>query len=227
MSNPWSKFFWQDWEADQALKLCSLSAQGLWMRMLCIAATHDPVGYVSVAGKPLDETGLARLTGASESEVAILLHELDQHGVFSRDRHGRIYSRRLIRDARKAANAKKNGKLGGNPRLGKQREKTGSDNPQVKGWDKPHKPEARSQSIPLDKSNGARAPDSDKEFWDNAVAYLGGKRSLIGKWSGQYGKPETARAIACAQVERTPDPVAYIEATLRKRKVRADEMPIA
>lgn len=146
-SNPWGKFFWQDWESDQGLKLCSLAAQGLWMRMLCIAAAHNPVGYVSVAGKPLDETSLARLTGASESEVETLLQELEQHGVFSRDRHGRIYSRRMIRDAKRSAQARKNGKLGGNPSIRKQRGNSGSVNPQVKlqvkGGVKTHKPEAR------------------------------------------------------------------------------------
>lgn len=88
----WSKFFWQDWETDPAVRLCSLAAQGLWMRMLCIASAHDPIGYVAVAGKGLDETSLARLTGCQESEIASLLGELDRNGVFSRDRQGRIYS---------------------------------------------------------------------------------------------------------------------------------------
>src|SRR5690349_10503316 len=110
----WSKFYWSDWESDPALRLCSLAAQGLWMRMLCVAASHDPVGFVAVAGKGLDETALARLTGCSESEIASLLGELAAHGVFSRDRHGRIYSRRMLRDTRKSSDAKKNGKLGGN-----------------------------------------------------------------------------------------------------------------
>lgn len=128
----WSKFYWSDWETDPALRLCSLGAQGLWMRMLCIAAAHDPIGYVAVAGRGLDETSLARLTGCQESEVASLLGELDRNGVFSRDRHGRIYSRRMVDDAKKSAIAKKNGKNGGNPSLCNQKENSGSD----KGEDK-------------------------------------------------------------------------------------------
>lgn len=70
--------------------------------------------------------------------------------------------------------------------------------------------------IPLDKSNGA---DSDKEFWDNATAYLGGnsKRSLIGKWCKAYGQAETAKAITAAQLERAVDPVAFISKTLSSR----------
>lgn len=125
----WTKFYWSDWETDHALKLCSFAAQGLWMRMLCIASAHDPIGYVAVAGRALDETAIARMTGGQESEVRDLLGELDRNGVFSRDRQGRIYSRRMVTDARRAAIARKNGKNGGNPSLGKGKGNSPSDNP--------------------------------------------------------------------------------------------------
>lgn len=82
----WSKFFWADWESDPNLRLCSLAAQGLWMRLLCVAAAHEPIGYVAVAGKGLDEAALARLTGCPEAELAGLLGELERNRVFSRDR---------------------------------------------------------------------------------------------------------------------------------------------
>jgi hypothetical protein len=77
--------------------------------------------------------------------------------------------------------------------------------------------------IPLPNGNGA-APASDKVFWDAAVAYLGGKRSLIGKWSKDYGRQQAAEAITAAQLERVVDPVSYIEAVLRKgRKAKSEE----
>lgn len=139
----WSKFYWSDWESDPAVRLCSFAAQGFWMRMLCIAAAHDPIGYVAVAGKGLDETSLARLTGCLESEVSSLLGELERNGVFSRDRHGRIFSRRMVADARKAATARKNGKNGGNPSLSKDNEIPASDKGGDKAGLKPHKPFAR------------------------------------------------------------------------------------
>lgn len=134
----WTKFYWSDWESDPALRLCSFAAQGLWMRMLCIAASHDPIGYVCVAGRPLGVTDLARLTGASETEVGVLVAELEQNGVCSRDRQARIYSRRMVRDAKASAIAKKNGKLGGNPSLSKGRGNPNRDNP-------PHKPRLKTQ----------------------------------------------------------------------------------
>jgi hypothetical protein len=150
----WTKFFWSDWDTDPALRLCSFAAQGLWMRMLCIAAAHDPIGYVAVAGRGLDETSIARMTGGSESEVRDLLGELDLNGVFSRDRHGRIYSRRMVSDAKRAAIARKNGKNGGNPSLGKDRGNLAPDNPPVKGGLKPQEPTAMS----LEREKGSDDP---------------------------------------------------------------------
>lgn len=143
----WTKFFWSDWDTDPALRACSFAAQGFWMRLLCIAAAHDPIGYVAVAGRSLTETDIARMTGGSESEVSALLGELDRNGVFSRDRHGRIYSRRMVLDARKAAIAKKNGKLGGNPSLGKHGKIPKSVNHPDKSGLKTQEPEARSQEV--------------------------------------------------------------------------------
>lgn len=142
----WGKFFWNDWRGDPALRVCSLAAQGLWMQMLCVAAESDPEGYVTIGSRPVGATDLARLTGASEAEVTCLMEELDRNGVFSRDRHGRIYCRRMVRDAKRAKIARKNGKKGGNPSLRKQREISPSD----KGSDmvevKPQKPDTRSQN---------------------------------------------------------------------------------
>jgi hypothetical protein len=162
---PWSKFFWSDYAADPALKICSLAAQGLWMRMLCIAAEHEPVGYVAVNGDGLDSQELAALVGARENEVNLLLAELERRGVFSRDRRGWIYSRRMINETKKARKARDNGKLGGNPTLLKQRGKSGQlkleDKREDKGGDKPHIPEARVQEKERDESLSKKTRLSD------------------------------------------------------------------
>lgn len=142
---PWGKWFWNDWRGDPGLRSCSLSARGLWMDMLCIAAESDPTGYVLVNGRTLSATDLARLTGAPEADVQAALAELDLNGVFSRDRNGRIYNRRMVRDAKETIKNRKNGKLGGNPSLRKQTEKPPPDNPSDNLGDKAHKPEARGQ----------------------------------------------------------------------------------
>lgn len=141
----WTKFFWADWQSDPALRLCSYAARGLWMDMLCIAAAHDPIGYVAVAGRGLSETDIARMTGGSESEVHALLGDLERNGVFSRDRKGTIYSRRMIADARKAAISRKNGKNGGNPKLCSESVIPASDKGSDMGALKPQEPESNNQ----------------------------------------------------------------------------------
>jgi hypothetical protein len=140
----WTKFFWSDWSNDPSLRMCSMAAQGFWMRCLCIAAEADPTGYVVVNERPLDGQDLARLTGVSVPEAETWLQELDRNGVFSRDRKGRIYSRRMVRDAKIASRNRKNGQQGGNPTLSKTKGIPPSDNPPDKGGVKPHKPYANS-----------------------------------------------------------------------------------
>ncbi|MDD3371932.1 MAG: hypothetical protein PHE27_08935 [Alphaproteobacteria bacterium] len=112
-SYPWSKFYWSDWENDPALRVCSLAAQGLWMRLLCIAARSNPTGFIVVAGRPCSFTDIALLTGVSEQEVERLLDELSRNGVFSRDAQSRIFSRRMVRDTHARARLRKNGAKGG------------------------------------------------------------------------------------------------------------------
>jgi hypothetical protein len=104
----WSKFFWADWLSDTALRRCSPAARGLWMDMLCVAAQGEPAGYVM-----LDAQGIGRIGGVGAAQAAALLGELEQAGVFSRDRHGRIYSRRMVRDVRARKSAVKSGRKGG------------------------------------------------------------------------------------------------------------------
>jgi hypothetical protein len=156
---PWSKFFWSDWESDQGLRLCSLAAQGLWMRMLCVCAKGDPIGYLAINGKPLDSTGVARLCGISAEEAESLMEELDLNGVFSRDRRGWIYNRRMMKDAKKSATGKKYAKKRwkqDTDNKGKKSEPNGSPN----GPPTTQKPEARSQiKIDDDDDAGERLSD--------------------------------------------------------------------
>ena len=159
----WSKFYWSDWESDPSLRLCSLAAQGLWMRMLCVAAGHDEFGYLGLAGRPLAVSDLARLTGISGTEAGVLVAELESNGVFSRDRQGRIYCRRMVRDAKRSAEARVNGSKGGNPSLCKSWGNPAPDKAPVKGALKPHKPRASTRvEDPYGSSNpgGAAGPAS-------------------------------------------------------------------
>ena len=145
----WGKFFWNDWQGDPCLRLCGLAAQGLWMRMLCLAAESDPIGYVKIAGRPCTAQDLVKLTGESNETVDRLLSELETNGVFSRTRGNVIYSRRMVRDSKRSAKARETGKLGGNPTLSKQNTIPPPVNPEDKAGVVPRsqKPEANSQKV--------------------------------------------------------------------------------
>jgi hypothetical protein len=114
----WMKFWPQDWEADECLKVCSLAARGLWAAMICLMHKADPYGHLLVNGKAPDAKRLAAVIGAAtEREVAALLNELEGEGVFSRTDKGVIYSRRMVRDKEKSEAGRQYGLDGGNPAL--------------------------------------------------------------------------------------------------------------
>lgn len=160
-SKPWMKFYPQDWRGEPKLRACSIAARGLWIEMIALAHDATPYGHVLINGNAPDTQTLSRMVGVTESECESLVSELARNGVFSQTRKGIIYSRRMVRDAKKSANSQKNGKLGGNPKLSKQRIISRQDKPPDKGHVKAQIPDTRSQ-IPDNKkptSSGDRQAD--------------------------------------------------------------------
>lgn len=89
-------------------------------------------------------------------------------------------------------------------------------------------PEARSQSIQLDKSNCAD-DDPGRRFWASARGYLGSsKSSLIGKMAGQYGQAAVASAITDAMLltHQPADRAAYVMGILKRQKAEARAEPV-
>lgn len=130
--NPWFKFFPSDWRADQALRMCSVAARGLWLELMCIMHEAEPYGHLVVNGHPVTDTQIASLTGVPLVEVEALLIELESAGVFSRNRNRVIYSRRMTRDERKRKDGRKSAETGTLPtsRRGRQSaEKTAQNKP--------------------------------------------------------------------------------------------------
>lgn len=171
---PWLKFFPQDWAGDRKLRFCSIAARGMWIEMMCIAHEARPYGYVLVNGEVPSLSQLARLCGVSEAEAKTLISELDRTGVISRRRDQTIYSRRMVRDEKKAQIARQNGINGGaskhkkrkrNSGVGKQ---NGTDPPTDPP--KPQRPEARGQKESKKVGGASRA---DKKFvWQGRVIRL-------------------------------------------------------
>ena len=148
MIEPWSKFFWSDYEADEGLRVCSLAAQGLWMRMLCLMARATPKGELRIATEPCTVQDLSKLVGESEETVGALLGELRRRGVFSTTRVGVIFSRRIRKDAEISRKRAESGAKGGRASLGKH-EVIDSllEQKQSKGESKSEAPEARSHML--------------------------------------------------------------------------------
>jgi len=172
-ANPWMKFYPADWRSDPMLRMCSIGARGLWMEMLCLMHEADPYGHLVVNKKPPSDMQLGLLTGVDPSTVRTLISELEEAGVFSRNRSGVIYSRRMVEDDKKAQTARKNGKFGGNPNLCKTTGFPPSDNPPdkggVNGRDNTQKPEARSQKkeTPQSPPSGGGGNGGDFfHFWE-------------------------------------------------------------
>lgn len=104
---PWLKFYPRDWRGDQALRLVSLPARGLWIEMLCIMHEATPYGHLVVGAKPLEAGDLARLVGISVEEVRALLVELTDAEVLRKTRTGVIYSKRMTADHKRANEGRK------------------------------------------------------------------------------------------------------------------------
>lgn len=161
------KFYPSDWRADAMLRLCSISARGLWAEMMCIMHDGEPYGSLLVNGKRIDKKQLAGLAAVSEKDCVALLIELEGNGVFSRDPDGTIYSRRMRRDYQKAIKDKANGKNGGNPRL------KGGVNPPDNGEDKAQKPEATAQIDRIGSAGASKFTEGSKALADAFLRALG------------------------------------------------------
>jgi len=94
-SLPLLQFYPSDCESD-SIAGCSLPAQGLWLRMICVMHTSQPYRYLEIDGRPIPDELIFRRCGCvSVEEYRNLLAELFSAGVPSRTPEGVIYSRRM------------------------------------------------------------------------------------------------------------------------------------
>jgi len=108
-------WFWSDWLGDQEVRRLTPEERGVWIDMLALAAAAQPFGYVCDGkGRALTDEEIARVTGCSPEAVAKLIAGIIDKGVASRDRTGRIYNRRMVRDAETRRKKAESGRKGGN-----------------------------------------------------------------------------------------------------------------
>lgn len=223
----WTKFYWGDWLSDTGLRRCSLAARGLWIDLLCHMAQHDPIGILAVQGEALSISDVARMAGVSETDASTLISELERNGVFSRDRKGRIYSRRMTRDAKRSAEGQKNGKKGGNPNIGNKKEISEGVNPPVnpgvKGGVNTHIPVANSHK-PSSSTAPAGEPLTNLHRMMAADLLDRGKANLS-TWERKFLEDLCSKAILTGKMKATLESIASkigltadtVLATWRKR----------
>jgi hypothetical protein len=108
-------FFWSDWLGDPAVRRLSPAERGVWIDLLALAAIGSPTGYVcDDKGRPLTLKEIARVTNAaSPDEVAEHIAGILEKGAASRDRTGRLFNRRMVRNADISAKRRLAGAKGG------------------------------------------------------------------------------------------------------------------
>lgn len=102
--NPSTTFFWNDWDNEPGLKFCGLAAQGLWLKMLSLAARSREYGVVLVGDHPSLRQDLPNLLAQACGEVPELIGQLiDKLVTFkvaSVDDKGRLFNRRMVAEAK-------------------------------------------------------------------------------------------------------------------------------
>lgn len=107
MKRPWMKFYPLDWRGDPRLRMCSLAARGLWIDLISYMHEGEPYGHLTIDGIAPDEAAIAALVGRPAAEVRKAIAELEQRKVFSRSDSGAIFSRRMIADAERSEEGRK------------------------------------------------------------------------------------------------------------------------
>lgn len=152
---PWMKWYHADWRSEPKLKLVSRAARSLWLDLLGLMHEAEPYGHLLIDGASPTVKDLAAIFGDKEKETSKLLAQLRKANVFSTTDDGVIFSRRMVRDRKRAEQDRDNGKSGGNPKL-KAADNRGVnppdkpthnrvDNPPVNGGHKAQMPEAKNQ----------------------------------------------------------------------------------
>ncbi|WP_454762357.1 hypothetical protein [Caulobacter segnis] len=180
-AQPWMKFYPRDWRGDQALRVVSLSARGLWIEMICIMHEATPYGHLMVGDQPLAESALARVVGASVEEIQAMLVELSAAGVLRRTRAGVIFSKRMTDDHKRSKEGRK-AKVEALEKSGKNRQpsRCPSRPPTTQKPDARAKVEGPTGSSTLSEKTSFLGP---KEVW---LAFLASKDEA---WCRSYIEP--------------------------------------
>ena len=115
--NPSTMFFWNDWDNEPGMKFCGLAAQGLWVKMLSLAARSREYGVVLIGDHPSLREDLPSLLasscgGETVETIDKLIADLITFKVASVDDRGRVINRRMVAEAKLSAARSEAGRKG-------------------------------------------------------------------------------------------------------------------
>lgn len=182
-----TNWFWSDWLGDQAVRRLTPAERGVWIDCLALMATANPIGYLcDDRGRKLTHEEVARVVNATPVEVSELLAAILEKGVASVDRTGRIYNRRMVREASMSAKRRRAGKVGGDATRLKWQELSAL--PQQRAWHLPRQPVA---------------PPSNKESKKPSSEFVAAGPNLPARL--------LATALPSGALARSPDDSASVE----------------
>ncbi len=97
---PSFQFYTGDWLKDPNLRRCCRSVKGLLIDLLCLMHENIVRGKLCEADgvTPWSDDDICAAISGDPREILIDLREAEAKGVLSRDDHGSLYSRRMVRD---------------------------------------------------------------------------------------------------------------------------------
>jgi hypothetical protein len=144
------QFYPGDWRKDLAVQSLDWKDRGIWHEMLMVLHDSERRGVFVLNGLAMSNEEIARAIGADISDLIPTLANFERLGVSSREPStGALMNRRMVRDEELRKKQQNWGKLGGNPKLTKNR-----DNPTHKADANPStkaKPTPSSSSSPSGK----------------------------------------------------------------------------
>jgi len=124
---PSFQFYPADWANDSKLQVCSMSAQGMLINMMCHMHQSNEYGFLIINGTIPEPKTIAKLLRISPKKFQKWSQELVQNGVVKNDERGAFFCQRMVEDEELREVRRQCGKLGGNPNLLNQRVNQGSN----------------------------------------------------------------------------------------------------
>jgi len=94
---PAMPFYIGDWKKDPGVRALSKEEKYIWLEMLFLMWESEDRGYLSFNGKPIPDFMLAQMLDISEEKLKKIKEKFEFLNLYSKDKKGRIYSRKILK----------------------------------------------------------------------------------------------------------------------------------